>query len=91
MGDLSLSIEGITGSYQVCPLSSIGALTVVQSLNELTIRELDARGVAHHVLRNMHLGNTTDNYDAWLRDQRVRYALATNNPGRVEPVTVPGA
>lgn len=90
MGDLSLSIQGNTGSYQVCPLSSIGALTVVQSLNELTIRELDARGVAHHVLRNMHLGNTTDNYDAWLRDQRVRYALATHNPGRVEPVNVSG-
>lgn len=86
MGDLSLSIEGTTGQYQVCPLSSIGALTIVQSLNELTIRELDQRGVSHHVLRNMHLHNTTDNYDAWLRDQRVRYARATNNPDRVEPV-----
>lgn len=86
MGDLSLSIEGKTGLYQICPLSSIGALSIVQSLNELTIRELDARGFPHHVLRNMHLHNTADNYDAWLRDQRVRYARATHNPDRVEPV-----
>lgn len=86
MGDVSVSVEGQTGSYQVCPLSSIGALTIVQSLNELTIRELDARGIPHHVLRNMHLKDTTDNYDAWLRDQRKRYALATHNPGRVEPL-----
>jgi len=86
MGDLSISIEGQTGLYQICPLSSIGALSIVQSLNELTIRELDARGISHHVLRNMHLNNTHDNYDAWLRDQRIRYAKATHNPDRVLPV-----
>ena len=75
-GDLSVTVEGATGEYQVCPLSSIGALSVVQSLNELTIRELDRRGVAHPVLRNMHIARTEDNYDTWLRDQRRRYAKA---------------
>jgi len=75
-GDLSVYIEGLTGKCQVCPLSSIGALSVVQSLNELTLRELDRRGVAHPVLRNMHIAQTEDNYDTWLRDQRRRYAKA---------------
>jgi|GEM_PF-928726 len=85
MGDLSTTIDGQTGTYQVCPLSSIGALTIVQSLNELTIRALDARGVPHYVLRNMHLKNTIDNYDNWLRDQRKRYALSMHNPNSVRP------
>ncbi len=76
VGDLSTTVDGGTGHYAICPLSSIGALTVVQSLNELTVRELDRRGHAHPVLRNMHLGQTEDNYDAWLRDQRARYARA---------------
>ncbi|WP_425145159.1 sugar isomerase domain-containing protein [Deinococcus sp.] len=79
-GDLSTEIQGQTGRYLVCPLSSIGALTVVQSLNELTVRELDRRGVAHHVLRNMHLDNTVDNYDQWLLDQRRRYARTLHQP-----------
>jgi uncharacterized phosphosugar-binding protein len=77
-GDLSITIKGETGTYQVCPLSSIGALTIVQSLNELTIRELDRRGVKHHVLRNMHLNDTVDSYDLWVRDQRQRYARTLN-------------
>jgi uncharacterized phosphosugar-binding protein len=76
MGDVTTTISGQTGSYEVCPLSSIGALSIVQSLNELTIRALDRRGVRHHVLANMHLGQTQDNYDAWLADQRRRYAHA---------------
>lgn len=86
MGDLTTEIVGQTGTYRVCPLSSIGALTLVQSLNELTIRELDFRGIAHHVLRNMHLNDTQENYEMWLRDQRKRYALATNHPDRVTPL-----
>jgi uncharacterized phosphosugar-binding protein len=86
VGDLTTEINGQTDTYQVCPLSSIGALTVVHSLNELTIRTLDVRGIKHHTLRNMHLGNTQVNYDTWLRDQRERYAKATNNPNRVEPL-----
>ena len=77
-GDLTVTVAGQTGVYQVCPLSSIGALTIVQSLNELTIRELDRRGVQHHVLRNMHLHDTVDSYDLWIRDQRRRYARALN-------------
>lgn len=87
IGDLSIHLEGKTGAYDVCPLSSIGALTLVQSLNELTIKELDERGIAHLVLRNMHLNDTTDNYEAWLRDQRIRYARAVHNPQRVQPVS----
>jgi len=79
-GDLTVTIEGQTGTYQVCPLSSIGALTIVQSLNELTMRELDNRGVRHYVLQNMHLHDTVDSYDLWVRDQRRRYARALNNP-----------
>lgn len=78
-GDLSITIEGETDTYRVCPLSSIGALTIVQSLNELTIRELDRRGVRHHVLRNMHLKDTQDSYEMWVRDQRQRYARALDN------------
>lgn len=76
MGDLSVTVSGQHDSYAVCPLSSIGALSIVHCLNELTIRELDRRGVRHHVLRNMHLKDTRDNYDEWLRDQRHRYARA---------------
>jgi len=77
-GDLSVTIKGQTDTYQICPLSSIGALTIVQSLNELTIRELDRRGVKHHVLRNMHLKDTEDSYELWVRDQRRRYAGTLN-------------
>lgn len=77
-GDLTVTIEGQTDTYQVCPLSSIGALTIVQSLNELTIRALDSRGVKHHVLRNMHLHDTQDSYELWVRDQRRRYARTTD-------------
>lgn len=84
-GDLSLEVKGKTGTYKVCPLSSIGALTIVQSLNELTLKALDARNIGHHVLRNMHLEDTADNYEDWLRDQRKRYALSIHNPDRVKP------
>ncbi|WP_316814179.1 SIS domain-containing protein [Pedobacter heparinus] len=84
-GDLTVGVNGQTGTYQVCPLSSIGALAVTQSLNELTIKELDRRGIAHPVLRNMHLDNTADNYDSWLRDQRKRYAMAKHHPQAVKP------
>ena len=85
MGDVSVTIEGQEATYQVCPLSNIGALTLVQSLNELTVRDLDQRGLKHHVLQNMHLRNTENTYDAWLRDQRQRYARALHNPHRVAP------
>jgi uncharacterized phosphosugar-binding protein len=85
-GDLSVTVEGKTGTYQVCPLSSVGALSVIQSLNELTIRELDSRGYQHQVLRNMHISNTSDNYNEWLGDQRKRYARALHHPSRVEPI-----
>lgn len=78
-GDLTVTIEGDTDTYNICPLSSIGALTIVQSLNELTIRELDCRGVRHHVLRNMHLNDTEDSYELWVSDQRQRYARTINN------------
>lgn len=86
IGDLTVEIESDTDTYNVCPVSSIGAITVIQSLNELTLRELDSRGIKHHVLRNMHLKDTLDTYELWIRDQRKRYALALNNPDRVEPV-----
>jgi uncharacterized phosphosugar-binding protein len=86
MGDLSTSIEGQTGSYMVCPLSSIGSLTLVQSLNELTLRELDRRNYKHIVLQNMHLGGYGVNYDEWLGDQRKRYSKAMYNPDCVPPV-----
>jgi len=84
MGDVSVTVKG-GETYRVCPLSNIGALTLVHSLNELTIQELDARGVKHHVLQNMHLGATQVNYDEWLRDQRRRYARALSNPNRLDP------
>ena len=86
LGDLSVAIDGETDTYHVCPLSTIGAVAVTQSLNELTVRELDRRGVKHHVLRNMHIANTAENYDAWLEDQHRRYALATHNPQKVVPL-----
>lgn len=76
LGDLSVTVTGQTATYHICPLSSIGALTIVQSLNELTLRELDRRGIKHHVLRNMHLNDTVDSYELWIRDQRQRYAKA---------------
>ena len=85
MGDVSTTISGQTGTYEVCPLSSIGALSIVQSLNELTIRALDRRGVRPHVLANMHLGQTQDNYNAWLADQRRRYAHALHRDQNGEP------
>jgi uncharacterized phosphosugar-binding protein len=85
VGDTSVLVEGATDKYPVCPLSSVGTISLVQCLNELTIRELDRRGVRHHVLRNMHLGDTQDSYDAWLRDQRRRYARALHHPAPVVP------
>jgi uncharacterized phosphosugar-binding protein len=85
MGDVTTTVSGETGTYKVCPLSSIGALTIIQSLNELTIGALDRRGMKHPVLANMHLGQTQDNYDTWLADQRRRYARALHNPDRIEP------
>jgi hypothetical protein len=85
MGDVSITIEG-NATYRVCPLSNIGALTLVHSLNELTIQELDSRGIKHHVLQNMHLGQTQVNYDDWLSDQRGRYARALSNPNRLTPI-----
>jgi uncharacterized phosphosugar-binding protein len=85
-GDLSVTVEEKTDTYQVCPLSSVGPLSVIQSLNELTIRELDSLGYHHHVLRNMHISNTSDNYNEWLYDQRKRYAWTWHNPSRVEPI-----
>jgi uncharacterized phosphosugar-binding protein len=85
MGDVSLQIEGKMGNYSICPLSSLGALTLIHSLNELTLRSLDARGYRHCVLQNMHLGQTQANYDEWLRDQRGRYARTLANPDRLTP------
>ena len=79
MGDVTTTVSGQTGTYRVAPLSSIGALSVIHCLNELTIRILDQRGIKHHVLANMHLQQTQDNYDAWLMDQRERYAGAVYN------------
>ncbi len=85
MGDLSTQVNGQTGNYVVCPLSSVGSLTLVQSLNELTLRELDSRGYKHIVLQNMHLGGYGVNYDEWLADQRRRYSKAMHHPQRVLP------
>jgi uncharacterized phosphosugar-binding protein len=85
-GDVSVAVEGQGHTYNVCPLSSIGALTVVHSLNELTIRELVQRGHKHFVLQNMHLGQTQVNYDEWLADQRKRYSNALSNPDRLTPI-----
>lgn len=76
MGDTTVTVSGGTGTYPLCPLSSIGALSVIQCLNELTLRELDSRGIRHPVLRNMHVADTRDTYDAWIRDQRRRYSQA---------------
>ena len=85
MGDTSVAVEGKTGSYSICPLSSLGAIGIVHCLNELTLRELDRRGRRHPVLRNMHLQDTGDSYEAWLRDQRARYARALDHPAAVPP------
>lgn len=87
-GDLSVTVDGKLDTYQVCPLSSIGALSVVQSLNELTIRELDKRGYHHQVLRNMHISNTADNYNEWLDDQHRRYSRVLYNPNSIKPKKV---
>ncbi|MBS0027693.1 SIS domain-containing protein [Chitinophaga sp. 22321] len=86
-GDLSTEVAAPERTYKICPLSSIGALTVVQSLNELTLQALTERGIAHFVLQNMHLNDTSVNYDSWLRDQRRRYAKATNNEEAVKPMS----
>lgn len=85
MGDLSVTVAGQTGEYAICPLSSIGSLTLVQSLNELTLRELDRRGYRHIVLQNMHLGGYGVNYDEWLGDQRKRYSRAMHSDTAVPP------
>ncbi|MGF1451023.1 MAG: SIS domain-containing protein [Opitutales bacterium] len=87
MGDLSVHLEGGDESYAICPLSSIGALTIIQSLNELTLREILSRGESHPVLRNMHLGGYGVNYDEWLADQRRRYARTLHNPEALTPAT----
>jgi uncharacterized phosphosugar-binding protein len=86
VGDVSITVEDQKQEYRVCPLSSIGVLTVVHSLNELTIRELVRRGHQPLVLQNMHLGQTGVNYGAWLADQRHRYAKTLSNPARLTPV-----
>lgn len=85
VGDLSTDVESSTQHYKICPLSSVGALTVVQSLNELTLQALTERGIAHFVLQNMHLNDTGVNYESWLRDQRRRYAKATYNDAALPP------
>ncbi|PGH38853.1 MAG: hypothetical protein CRN43_12605 [Candidatus Nephrothrix sp. EaCA] len=85
VGDLSIEVGAPQYAYKVCPLSSIGALTVVQSLNELTLKTLIERGAEHFVLQNMHLKETEANYDSWLRDQRKRYAKATHNEFALTP------
>ncbi len=84
-GDVSITVEGGMQPYKVCPLSSIGALTIVHSLNELTIREFVRRGQKHCVLQNMHLNETQVNYDEWLSDQRHRYARALAHPAKLDP------
>lgn len=84
-GDVSITVQGGPQAYKVCPLSSIGALTIVHALNELTIREFVRRGQPHFVLQNMHLQQTQVNYDEWLRDQRRRYARALAHPARLTP------
>ena len=85
VGDLSIDVKSDKHHYKICPLSSIGALTIVQSLNELTLQALIERGVEHFVLQNMHLNETEVNYEVWLRDQRKRYARATHNTAAVVP------
>lgn len=86
VGDLSIEVQAPHHTYKICPLSSIGALTVVQSLNELTLQALAEKGIDHFVLQNMHLNDTEVNYDSWLRDQRKRYVKATHNDQAVVPV-----
>lgn len=86
MGDVTLQMKSDNRIYGVCPLSSIGVLTIVQSLNELTLRELIKRKYPIHNLANMHLKNTQENYDTWLRDQRKRFSLSQNNPDCVTPI-----
>ena len=86
VGDTTVLVEGRMDTYPICPISSVAALCFVQTLNELTLRELDRRGIRHHVLRNMHLNNTTDSYDAWIRDQRARYARTLNNAHALKPL-----
>ena len=86
VGDTTILVEGQTGIYPICPLSSIAGISIVQCLNELTLRELDRRGIAHHVLRNMHLNDTHDTYDLWIRDQRTRYSKAIHNPDTLMPM-----
>lgn len=85
MGDVSITVDSGKDTYRVCPLSSIGALTLIHSLNEMTIRVLSERGIQHQVLQNMHLNSTHVNYDGWLSDQRHRYARAFANPARLSP------
>jgi len=85
-GDVSVKVEHGSQSYTICPLSSIGALTIVHSLNELTLRELVRCGKKHVVLENMHLHNTQVNYDEWLRDQRCRYARSLAHPAKLAPI-----
>lgn len=87
VGDTTIVVEGGTDRYPICPLSSVAGLTVVQCLNELTVRELDRRGVAVHVLRNMHVRNTTDSFELWIRDQRARYARTLQNPAALAPAS----
>lgn len=86
MGDLSTTISGDHMTYKVCPLSSVGTLTLVHSLNELTVQAIDAMGKTHEVLRNMHLEGYGDNYEAWLADQRKRYAKVTYNENALTPL-----
>lgn len=85
VGDTTVVVEGATGTYPICPISSVAGISIIQCLNELTLRELDRRGRKHHVLRNMHLQNTADTYDLWIRDQRARYARALHHPAPVSP------
>lgn len=85
LGDTAILLAGATGTFPICPLSSIGALSVIHCLNELTLHALDSRGISHPVLRNMHLGDTRDTYDVWLRDQRRRYARARHRADALPP------
>lgn len=86
VGDLSTTVEGEQMTYRICPLSSIGSLTLVHSLNELTLQAIDRRGKVHEVLRNMHLEGYGVNYDEWLEDQRRRYAKVTYDPAALKPI-----
>jgi uncharacterized phosphosugar-binding protein len=86
VGDLSTTVEGEQMTYKIGPLSSIGALTLVHSLNELTLQAIDAKGKRHEVLRNMHLEGYGVNYDEWLDDQRRRYAKVTYDENALKPI-----